>query len=367
VTGWNPPEGAGPTAPVPPPAGTPYGGQYGGQYSGQYCYGWQPAPPVPPAPRPGIVPLRPLGVGELLDGSFTAIRTAAIAALGAAAIFMLVDQAVHLLLDYTVLRPPAITTAPDGTTVTNTADVAARTGATYIVTSVLSSIVILVLTGVMAAIVGERLIGRRVTTKDAWARLRPVAWPLVQVALLITLIIAGIVTVAMLPGIAVAAAGSGAGGTALIGLGVLAMAVPVIYLWTTLSLAPAVIVLERQGVRTALRRSRKLVHGSWWRVFWIALLAWLIALVVTLVLSVPFLVFGGGLSRALSGHAENLSFTVLLMNALGGFVGGTLSRPFQSGVSALLYIDRRMRAEGLDMALQAASSEPATTASTPAT
>ena len=53
------------------------------------------------------------------------------------------------------------------------------------------------------------------------------------------------------------------------------------------------------------------------------------------------------------------SFTTLLMSALGGFVGGTVARPFQSGVSALLYIDRRMRAEGLDLTLaQAASADP---------
>jgi hypothetical protein len=162
-----------------------------------------------------------------------------------------------------------------------------------------------------------------------------------------------------LPGIAVSAAGSEVTGSALVGLGFLAMAVPVVYLWTTLSLAPAVIVLERQGVRAALRRSRKLVHGAWWRVFWISLLAAVIAVVVGAVLSVPFLVAGGGLSTIFSGRADKLSLVTLLVNAIGAFVAGTLSRPFHGGVTALLYIDRRMRAEGLDMALQAASAQPA--------
>jgi hypothetical protein len=335
-----------------PPYGTSYGASYGSVYG---------APPAPMAPRPGIVPLRPLGVGELLDGSFTAIRTAAVAALGTAAIFMLIEQSLRLLLDYTVLRPSAVTTTTtdvDGTTVTTTADGAARLGATYISLAVTASIVILMLTGVMAEIVGERIFGRRVTMTDLRARLRPVAWQLVQVVLLVTLIVAGIVALALLPGIAASAAGSEVAGTVLVGLGFLAMAVPVIYLWTTLSLAPAVIVLERQGVRAALRRSRRLVHGAWWRVFWISVLAAAIAFVVGAVLAVPFLLAGGGLSTIVSGRADNLSFITLLVNALGAFVGGTLSRPFQGGVTALLYLDRRMRAEGLDMTLQAASAQP---------
>ena len=41
------------------------------------------------------------------------------------------------------------------------------------------------------------------------------------------------------------------------------------------------------------------------------------------------------------------------------YTNPTVARPFQSGVSALLYIDRRMRAEGLDLTLaQAASADP---------
>jgi hypothetical protein len=65
------------------------------------------------------------------------------------------------------------------------------------------------------------------------------------------------------------------------------------------------------------------------------------------------------LGTIVSGRADNLSFVTLLVNAIGAFVAGTVSRPFQGGVTALLYIDRRMRAEGLDMALHAASTEAA--------
>jgi len=368
LTGWTAPEGAQPASSPPsgdaPPAssygiapapghGTPpdAGSGYG------YGYGWP--PPTPAAPRPGIVPLRPLGVGELLDGSFTAIRTAPLASLGIGAIVMLVNQALFLLIDDTVLQPQTRTTT-DGSTVTVTSDAVARLGVAYIVITLLMSIELLLLTGVMAAIVGERVVGRRVSLADAAALLRRAAGPLTRVVVIVTLLVTGTVAVAVGPGIAAAAAGAGTGGAWFIVLGLLLAAVPVLYVWTTLSLAPAAVVLERQGVRAALRRSRKLVHGAWWRIFWISLLAWLISVVISTILSLPFRAAGGDLSRILSGRtADKLSFTALLMTALGGFVGGTLARPFQAGVSALLYVDRRMRAEGLDLALaQAASAEP---------
>ena len=44
---------------------------------------------------------------------------------------------------------------------------------------------------------------------------------------------------------------------------------------------------------------------------------------------------------------------------MGGLVAGTIVRPFSAGVAALLYIDRRMRAEALDLTLARAAAEPA--------
>ncbi len=65
---------------------------------------------APPPPRPGIVPLRPLGVGELLDGAFAAIRRYPRATLGLAAAVMLVVTAVEVLTQWWLLsgiQPPA--------------------------------------------------------------------------------------------------------------------------------------------------------------------------------------------------------------------------------------------------------------------
>ncbi|MBV9369759.1 MAG: hypothetical protein JO074_08010, partial [Frankiales bacterium] len=211
MTGWSAPEGAGPVPPTPPgdtAANAPYGNQYGAPPG----YGYGPPPsPRPAAIRPGIIPLRPLGTAEMLDGSFAAIRTAPLASLGVSAIVMLVYQGIFLLLNYTVLQPRT-TTSFDGAASRDVTDAAARVGAAYIATAVLTSITVLILTGVMAAIVGDRIVGRRVTWKVAMARLRPVWWPLLRVVAAVTGIVAGTVAVALGPGIAAAAAGSATGG-----------------------------------------------------------------------------------------------------------------------------------------------------------
>jgi len=97
------------------------------------------------------------------------------------------------------------------------------------------------------------------------------------------------------------------------------------------------------------------VSGSWWRTFGIFLLASIIAGVISGIVTVPFQL-AGGLGSALSGHpGDQYHFVPLLLTGIGTFLGGTLVRPFSASVIALLYIDRRMRAEALDLTLQQAA------------
>jgi hypothetical protein len=127
-----------------------------------------------------------------------------------------------------------------------------------------------------------------------------------------------------------------------------------IWLYISLALAPAAVVLERQTVRGALRRSRALVRASWWRVFGILLLAAILASVVGGIISLPFGLAGGGLTNLGDNNSE-LTLGQLVLSGLGGLLSGTIVRPFSAGVAALLYIDRRMRAEALDLALARAA------------
>ncbi len=213
----------------------------------------------------------------------------------------------------------------------------------------------LLLTGLITAVIGEAVLGRPVTPADAWARLRPLFWRLVGTALLTFLLVGGVALAAALPGIVLVATGSVAGDAVLV-LGLVVGVLLGVWLYISLSLAPAAVVLERQSVRAALRRSRALVRGSWWRVFGVVLLAGIIAAVVSAIIGLPFGLAGGGLT-ALGDDTASPAFSELALSGLGSLLAGTVVRPFTAGVAALLYIDRRIRVEALDVALTRAAAE----------
>src|SRR5260370_34732918 len=62
------------------------------------------APAAPSTGRQGIVPLRPLMVGEILDGAVTAMRTHPGIMLGLSAIVVAVGQVAAIPLNYLYLR-----------------------------------------------------------------------------------------------------------------------------------------------------------------------------------------------------------------------------------------------------------------------
>jgi hypothetical protein len=144
------------------------------------------------------------------------------------------------------------------------------------------------------------------------------------------------------------------GGLAVLG----AIAVIVLTIWFTVMfrMAAQVVVLEREGPVRALGRSWRLVRGSFWRVLGITLLAGLIVVVTAGVLQIPF-----GLLAALAGGGSSLLPTTsgnvagILISAVGGVVAGAVARPISAGVAVLLYVDLRMRREGLDLVLQTAA------------
>ena len=48
-------------------------------------------------------------------------------------------------------------------------------------------------------------------------------------------------------------------------------------------------------------------------------------------------------------------FLGVLISAVGSIVAGAVARPISAGVAVLLYVDLRMRREGLDLVLQTAA------------
>ncbi len=318
--------------------------------------GWGgPPPPLAGQPvvgdRRGVVPLRPLGLGELLDGAVAVVRgyPRPVFALGAAV--AAAGALLELLVLLTLLRPVLGATGPQGSFTATTEEVVGALGGAS-VTSLFAAASGLLLTGLVAPAVSRGTLAQPLTLREAWEQVRPRLGPLVAASVLITLaVLLPLVAGVLLTAAAVAALGGGLG--ALVGL----VAVPAgialgVHLYVRWAFVPLCVVLERQGLRAALKRSGVLVRRSWWRVLGILLLTGLIAGIVGQVLQVPFLLLTGNPLEVLSG--SDTSTGAFVVASLGTMVASMVVGPFAAAVTGLLYVDRRMRSEGLDVALAAA-------------
>lgn len=344
VPSYGPPPGYG----TPPPA-APYAGPPGGWYGGP-----------PPAPAPGVVPLRPLTVGELLDGAVKVIRRYPKPTIGLSAVVALVTTLLNLVTVVFMDFSGEVQSLNEGSSSTGLGfgggvDGGGLSGLPGGIVSIPAGIF---LTGVLVAVVGRAVLGQEATLGEVWQQVKPRAWALIGLALLSGLLISAPLLVAGLF-VALAFFGSafGGGDGALVALALLlflpALALTA-YLYVRLSLAPAVLVLEKAGIRTSLRRSGVLVKGSWWRLFGLLLLTAIIGQLVTSVLVLPVALLGGAVLLGSSPDANQVALFVMVSQVAGGLAACLVS-PFTAGVRALLYVDRRMRAEALDLTLQAAA------------
>lgn len=334
--GYPPPYPPGP----PPPGYVPPGYQ---QYPGYF-------PPVgpPPAVKPGVIPLRPLGLGDILNAAFAYIRVNPKATLGLTTIVIVITQIIGLVL--TAVVPLILYGNPDVSRIDDTS----TSGIVPMFLSLIAAgltggLAGIVLSGMLTVVVGRAVFGANITIREAWDRVRPRLWALLGLtlleglgAILLLVVAVVIVTVAVTINAVVGV---------LVGIAVtVAVIAAFVYLWTMLSFAPVLIVLERLPVFDAIRRSFMLVRGSFWRVFGIRVLALLVANLVATAVSVPFTIIGELLGLGAGSVGASLASAVLV--AIGGAVGQIITAPFTAGVVVLLYTDRRIRAEAFDLVLQ---------------
>lgn len=277
---------------------------------------------------------------------------------------MFVVEAIQLLSSYLFLRGvnTEITTNDNGS-VTGIGNFIGQALTVDLIVAVVTLVATALLSGIVATIVGQGALGKPMSAGEAWRSTAPAIWRLLGASLAVLFIPALIAAAGVVPGVVIAIIGALASSHGLVVLGILiavlggiASSVYAVYIAVSLSLATPTLMLEKQGVGAALRRSRVLVKGSWWRIFGITLLAGIIAQVIAGIITVPFTLLGGGLSGIFSGSVTTqFRFTPLLLTGIGGLLASVLVRPFSSAVVALLYLDRRMRAEGLDHTLQQAA------------
>ena len=315
-------------------------------------------------PEPGGIPLRPLAVGEILSGAFTSIRQNPVATLGLSAIVLtcygIASAAVSLALRGVLSNLHT----SSGQHLTHAQ---ARHVLFEVFGIVLPSLlglfavgllVELILTGLLSVVIGRGVLGRKLSMGEAWQialpRLPAIIGAIVLTALCVVApwaAVAVLVVILALAHITPAAIVVGA-------LGGIASICLTIWLSVMLSLATPAVVLERQGPASALVRSWRLVRRSFWRVFGILLLATIIVIFASLVLQVvPFSLIeapAGG-SGGIFGLAAARTVAAVIIGSVGSIVAGAVTRPISAGATVLLYLDMRMRKEGLDLALQSAA------------
>jgi hypothetical protein len=308
-----------------------------------------------------VIPLRPLGVGEILDGAVSTMRTYWRTVLGISLTVAIVTEILVILVQGFVLNDLASTDAlsdPSASLdeVTRAMGDAMLSSSVILLISVIGAIIA---TALLTTVTSRAVLGKSVSTGEAWRDARPQVPRLFGLLFLLLLMTVGLVIVGALPGILVAASGSGDAGAALTVLGMLGAGIVALWLWFRFSLASPALMLEKQGIVKALSRSAKLVRGSWWRVFGIQLLAMIIANIVAAIVVIPFTF----LAAALSGDATtnilegstDLGWTFLIVSGIGSMIGSMITFPISAGVSVLLYIDQRIRREALDLELARAA------------
>ncbi len=299
-----------------------------------------------------MIPLRPLGVGEILDGAFASIRRNPKAVLGLAAVVMTISAVISAIITRTLLNLGGLNLPTPGQQLTpaQATHLVGRIVAVAVpafgLALLLTFIVQAILAGLLAPIIARGVGGQQISAADAWRATRPRLPSLLLATLLVLLAGLGpLLILGLIVGIAFVA---GAPPAVYAILALLGLAALVLTIWfsTMLSLVTPVVVLENESPGRALARSWRLVTRSFWRVFGITLLAGIIVAVAGGILQLPFTFLG-----AVSG--SGVVATVILV--IGAIAAGTVTRPITAGVTVLLYVDMRMRKEGLDLALRAAS------------
>ncbi|GAA3768122.1 membrane protein [Microbacterium kribbense] len=315
-----------------------------------------------PASRPGIIPLHPLGFGTVLGRSFSALRANPRVLLGFALVvqvvaFLVLVAAIGSVTFWSMSRLQNVPeSSPDYATIL--AGSVATTIIAAFVLGLAAAALSIIVTGVVVADVARGAVAERLRLKALWQQVRPVAGRLIGYALLVTL--ASILGIGSVAGIIVAVGTQSRATAVVVTILALLAAIP-LYLWlaTKLLLVAPVIVLEHEGIRGAVVRAWRLSRTRFWPILGVIVLIQLIFGTVAQLVSIPFALLGTiiGAVIAPTGSAQTQSvITLVVALAIPEIIVlliQSVASVVQATATSLLYIDSRMRHEGLDLDLLA--------------
>ena len=304
--------------------------------------------------QPGIIPLRPLTVGELFNGAFQAVRVNPQTMFGFSFAIMAVVGLIQAF--FASSSTSSLTRALSSG---DTEDLVYSLGNSMgsFVTSGLTMLATAFLSGMLALTVWDAVLGRKSSPADAWHRFSPRFVPVLLATLLIGIIefvvIVLVLLVFMIPFFLVVvnaasarsydSASAGIGGAlSIIFLMIVALIVVACFFTVKFAFTSSAVVLEGLGPVDAIKRSWSLSKGSFWRILGRILL---IGVVIGLISSVL-----GGIVGAILGVGANAADSVGMLVAFSAFVSALLSAvviPVQSSFYTLMYLDERMRKENL--------------------
>ena len=120
-----------------------------------------------------------------------------------------------------------------------------------------------------------------------------------------------------------------------IGLGMVLLIVPGLFLMTMWAVVIPSAVIERTGVGASFTRSSSLTEGRRWRVFGVIVVSWIVIMVVTM-----------GIAFAMVGAlgAQNMAPVFIVM-----WIVGAVLQAYMSSLSGVLYTFLRRDKEGADI------------------
>lgn len=274
--------------------------------------------PTPPTAVPAAVareqlsaaPLQPRGVAELVDDAAALFRSAVRPFLLSSALVLVPTGCLQILLS--VIVPPG--------------DDDAFLALSSLLQLLAFAIGLLLLASAQVWIAYTSWRGLQPDVRAAFEAARPLMLPMAGAGLLYMLAILGMsITVIGIP-----------------------FAIHFAVAWV---LAVPALVIERRAPRAALRRSRTLVKGHWWRVVGLVLVLTLVQTVVAFGFRIPGLFFGA--DSLFFNPGDDIPRLVVIADIIGNIAARMVLTPLSLCATVLLYLDQRVRNEGLDIEQQA--------------
>jgi len=283
--------------------------------------------------------MRPMSVGELLDGIFTSYRSRFGLFVGLMLPLALIQSPLTLLL----LLAQIPLADQENVSEAGAFVFLAIMAATIIVGFVIHAVAVALVTVAF----GEIHLGRNVSIRTTYALVKGRVVGVLGLTLITAVIGFGAlfvsIMIAVIPAVIAVAIHPLLGFVVGVPIG-LAAGLGAVYLLSRLGVAIPSLVVEHGGVFESLRRSTLLVKGYEFRAILVYVLSMVISYVAAFLFQGPFM-----LAAALLTEGGVSPLWTQVGQALGGGASMALSGPLLSIGTALLYFDLRVRKEALDL------------------